>query len=118
MVAEVRHRARRGEGERLRGEILDAAEQWLVETADESAVSIRAIAGRVGVTPPSIYRHFADKDSLMMAVCQSVFARLDDALELAARDTTDPLDEIMRAARRGTRWRVRRWGGRVVLGGR
>jgi AcrR family transcriptional regulator len=94
-----RHRARRGEGDRLRGEILAAAESLLVETADESAVSIRAIADRVGVTPPSIYRHFADKDTLMMAVCQSVFARLDDALEKAARDATDPLDELTRKGR-------------------
>jgi AcrR family transcriptional regulator len=99
MSTEVRHRARRGEGERLRGEILAAAEQLLVETADESAVSIRAIAERVGVTPPSIYRHFADKDTLMMAVCQAVFARLDDAVEEAARDAADPLDELMRKGR-------------------
>ena len=92
-------RARRGEGDRLRDEILAAAEELLIETADESAVSIRAIADRVGVTPPSIYRHFADKDALIIAVCESVFGRLDDALETAARDATDPLDEIMRKGR-------------------
>jgi AcrR family transcriptional regulator len=96
MSADGRHRARRGEGERLRGEILAAAEALLVETADESAVSIRAIADRVGVTPPSIYRHFADKDALLQAVCREVFLRLDDTLEKAASDAADPLDELMR----------------------
>jgi AcrR family transcriptional regulator len=99
VTPDTRHRARRGEGDRLRGEILAAAETLLIETADESAVSIRAIAERVGVTPPSIYRHFTDKDDLLLSVCQSVFTRLDDALEKAASDATDPLDELMRKGR-------------------
>ena len=97
--AEARVRARRGEGERLRGEILAAAEELLVETADESAVSIRAIAERVGVTAPSIYRHFADKDTLLFHVVESVFGRLDDALETAAAGATDAFDELMRKGR-------------------
>jgi AcrR family transcriptional regulator len=96
MSTDGRHRARRGEGDRLRGEILAAAEALLVETADESAVSIRAIADRVGVTPPSIYRHFADKEALLQEVCREVFLRLDDTLEKAASAATDPLDELIR----------------------
>jgi AcrR family transcriptional regulator len=95
----VRLRARRGEGDRLRGEILEAAEDLLIETADSSAVSIRAIADRVGVTPPSIYRHFADKDELLAEVCSQVFVRLDAALEAAAADAADPADELYRKGR-------------------
>ena len=97
--SDTRQRARRGEGDRLRGEILAAAEDLLVETADESAVSIRAIAERVGVTAPSIYRHFADKDTLILSVVESVFGRLDAALEAAAAGAADPFDEIMRKGR-------------------
>ena len=97
--SDTRQRARRGEGDRLRGEILAAAEDLLVETADESAVSIRAIAERVGVTAPSIYRHFADKDTLILYVVESVFGRLDAALEAAAAGAADPFDEIMRKGR-------------------
>jgi AcrR family transcriptional regulator len=93
---DTRQRARRGEGDRLRGEILAAAEQLLVETADESAVSIRAIADRVGITAPSIYRHFADKDTLIFSVVESVFGRLDEALERAAGGADDPFDELLR----------------------
>jgi AcrR family transcriptional regulator len=99
MSTDGRHRARRGEGDRLRGEILAVAEALLVETANESAVSIRAIADRVGVTPPSIYRHFADKDALLQEVCREVFLRLDDTLEKAASAATDPLDELIRKSR-------------------
>jgi AcrR family transcriptional regulator len=68
-----RRRARRGEGDRLRDEILVAVGDLLNETQDESAVSIRAIADRVGVTAPSIYRHFADKDAILDSVCAGVF---------------------------------------------
>jgi AcrR family transcriptional regulator len=93
---DTRQRARRGEGDRLRGEILVAAEDLLVETADESAVSIRAIAERVGVTAPSIYRHFADKEALIHSVVEGVFLRLDAALEDAAAGASDPFDELMR----------------------
>jgi AcrR family transcriptional regulator len=96
MSADGRHRARRGEGDRLRGEILAAAEALLIETGDESAVSIRAIADRVGVTPPSIYRHFADKEALLRAVCREVFVRLDDTLEKAAAGAANPFDELLR----------------------
>jgi len=83
----------------LRGEILAAAEELLVETAAESAVSIRAIADRVGVTAPSIYRHFPDKDTLLFHVVEGVFGRLDAALEVAAADARDPIDEVMRKGR-------------------
>ncbi len=96
MTVDVRQRARRGEGERLRGEILVAAEELLLETADESAVSIRAIADRVGVTPPSIYRHFADKDTLLFHVINKVFGDLDAHLEQAAAGAPDPIEEVRR----------------------
>ena len=68
VVSPARVRARRGEGDKLREEILVAVSDLLDETNDESAVSIRAIADRVGVTPPSIYRHFEDKEA-MLARC-------------------------------------------------
>ena len=90
----TRPRARRGEGEKLREEILAAAASLLARTGDEAAVSIRAIAEAVGVSAPSIYRHFADKDALMMAVCEQVFERLDDTLEAAAAGIDDPLEAL------------------------
>src|SRR5581483_12470957 len=68
-----RKRAARGQGQLLREEIIAAAERLLIERGSEDAVSIRAIADAVGVTPPSIYMHFADKDELFMAVCEARF---------------------------------------------
>ena len=89
-----RKRARRGEGELLRAEILAAARDLLAETGSETAVSIRAVADRVGVTPPSIYLHFPDKEKLLEAVCAEVFTELDDAMEQAARSVDGPFQAL------------------------
>lgn len=89
-----RARARRGEGERLRAEIIDAAERLLIETDDRDAVSIRAVAEAVGVSPPSIYLHFRDKDDLLFAVCERHFVKLDEMTQEAAAVHSDPLAEL------------------------
>lgn len=89
-----RPRARRGEGDLLRAEILDAAGRLLAEKGDEDAVSIRMIADAVGVTAPSIYLHFPDKDALIEAVCDQRFREFDEALEKAASVEDDPLDAL------------------------
>ena len=82
-----RARARRGSGELLRKEIIDAARDLLAEAGSVDAVSIRAVATRVGVTAPSIYLHFADKDALLDAVVTDVFADLDTAILAAAESS-------------------------------
>jgi AcrR family transcriptional regulator len=92
--AEARARARRGEGELLREEILAATRHLLAETGDEDAVSIRAVCAAVGVSPPSIYLHFADKDALIFAVCSEAFAAFDETLEACDRRTDDPLEAL------------------------
>ena len=92
-----RPRAKRGEGDRLRDEILGAASELLLKTGSVDAVSIRAVADAVGVTPPSIYLHFADKDELLLAVCEVQFQRFDEFVEAAvASGAPDPLSQLMR----------------------
>lgn len=90
----TRSRAPRGQGARLRSEILAAAGRLLAEKGDEDAVSIRMIADAVGVTPPSIYLHFPDKDTLIEAVCEERFQQFDEALEKAAASVHDPLEAL------------------------
>ncbi len=86
----VRRRAPRGRGAELRGEVLRAAMDLLTETGDEGAVSVRAVAQRVGVSVPSIYLHFADKRALIDAVCGEVFEALHQRLRAAAEQAADP----------------------------
>jgi AcrR family transcriptional regulator len=96
--AATRKRAARGEGDLLREEILAAAEQILVETSSEEAVSIRAVADAVGVTPPSIYRHFTDKNQMLFEVCGRSFSELDRLITDTAvsDDPFETLDAIGR----------------------
>jgi len=95
-VRPTRSRARRGEGDRLREEIVAATAALLEASGDMDAVSIRAIADAVGVSSPSIYLHFPDKTALLFAVCQERFEQLDQVMEAAARLASNPFDEINR----------------------
>jgi AcrR family transcriptional regulator len=91
-----RARAPRGYGDLLRDEILEAATELLLETGHARSVSIRSVAQRVGVTPPSIYLHFADKDALLDAVCARCFEKLDVEMQRAASEHTSAV-EVLRA---------------------
>jgi AcrR family transcriptional regulator len=94
IVAGRRARSRKGEGRRLREEILDAAEALLLRTGSAESVSIRAVADAVGVTPPSIYRHFPDKATLMYEVWDRRCGTLDAAFEEALAGVDDPVEAI------------------------
>jgi AcrR family transcriptional regulator len=93
-----RPRAKRGEGDKLREEILVAASELLAKSGDEEAVSIRAVAHAVGVTPPSIYLHFADKDELLFAVCTLQFRTMGEYQERAVEGVDDPSEQLFRRA--------------------
>ncbi|MFE4422739.1 TetR/AcrR family transcriptional regulator [Streptomyces sp. NPDC056817] len=81
----TRTRNPRGEGGRLRDDIVAAATELLDESSDGSSVTLRSIARRAGVAAPSIYRHFPDQPSIMLAVVQQAFAMLEAELR-SARD--------------------------------
>ena len=92
----VRQRSKRGEGERLREEILVAGKRLLMETGNLDAVTVRSVAEAVGVSPPSIYLHFADKDALLDAVCARYFEKLDQEMQRVAAEQSSPI-EVLRA---------------------
>lgn len=93
-AARPRRRYPRGEGERLRADILVAAKELLAQTGDVDSVSIRLVAEKVGVTTPSIYHHFADKAALITAVCEDVFAELDRLMQQSAQGVDDPFEAL------------------------
>jgi AcrR family transcriptional regulator len=94
-----RPRLRKGEGRQLRAEILEATERLLLETGSEDAVSIRAVADAVGVTPPSIYRHFADKTALIFDVSALHFTALENRLREATDGIDDPVGRLVALGR-------------------
>jgi AcrR family transcriptional regulator len=59
--------------EPTRDRILDAA-RALFDAEGEAGLSMRRIAGAVGITPMAIYRHYADKEALKDALMLDGFA--------------------------------------------
>ncbi len=92
----TRRRSARGAGGELREEVLRAAMELLAETGEEDAMSLRAVADQVGVSVPSIYLHFADKQSLLDAICDRVFAALDASMRAAVDGAANPLEALRR----------------------
>ena len=85
-------RTRDVESEATRRTILDAAEA-LLAAGGEDGLSIRELCARAGVTPPTIYHHFGDKQALVDRVIDECFAEFDATL---ARRTlpADPVEAL------------------------
>lgn len=112
-----RARNARGQGGRLRGEIVAAAHA-LLDEAGEDAVTLRAVARRVGISAPSIYAHFDDRQAILLAVAVDAFAELAEHLQDADDARDDPATRLraLCAAYLGfARDRPRRY--RIMFGG-
>jgi AcrR family transcriptional regulator len=59
--------------------ILDAARQ-LFASQGYDAVTLRAVADAIEYTPAAIYKHFADKEALIHALCERDFALMAASL--------------------------------------
>lgn len=79
----------RGQGERLREEIVAAAMRMLDALADDEALSLRAVAREVSIAATSVYLHFPDRDALVLAVlrrCNEELVRTGDEADAAHED--------------------------------
>jgi AcrR family transcriptional regulator len=94
-----RPRNRRGEGSRLRQDILDAAGEILEETGSPDAVTLRAIARRVGIAAPSIYAHFPDPEAVLVQLLIDGFVRLTATVEEAMDPLSDPVERLLAGCR-------------------
>ncbi|MDP5226150.1 MULTISPECIES: TetR/AcrR family transcriptional regulator [Arthrobacter] len=93
--SEARARNRRGEGTQLRADIVAAARELIEETGDPGAVTLRAVARRVGIAAPSIYAHFADTEQILRAVIEEVFDEFLEHLASARVGIEDPRTRLM-----------------------
>lgn len=90
-----RQRSPKGQGERLREEILQATERLLERLGNESALSLRAVAREVGIAAPSVYLHFADRTELVWAALAVKYTHLAESLGRADRTAgPDPLTRL------------------------
>lgn len=84
-----RERNPRGEGEKLRRDLLENALVLLSEAGNPDEVSIRAIARQTGVSATAAYRHFVDRDDLVYCAVGLAFEDFQQrmAAEVARADT-------------------------------
>jgi AcrR family transcriptional regulator len=95
----ARRRNPRGQGERLRDELIEAAAALLVETRDASKLSLRGVASRVGVAATSVYLHFPDVEHLKVAVVERGHAALEQARNAASAGVADPVQALLARCR-------------------
>jgi len=96
----ARHvRNRRGEGERLRDDLIATADRLLQGGQTHESLSLRAVAREVGIAATSVYLHFPDKFSLLLAVYRQHFTRLAELIDQAVAEQTDPAQQLRAAVR-------------------
>ncbi len=66
----------------------------LVAARGISRLSLAAVARRVGLVPSGIYRHFKNKDEILLAVLDRIEARMSANVEAASEETPDPVDRL------------------------
>lgn len=85
-----RRRSARGEGDRLRDDLLDAAAQLMSRHGSVEQVSLRAVAREAGVSPTAVYRHFDDHLDLLRESVEFCWANFHAALIASQSDSQDP----------------------------
>jgi len=90
----ARKRNRRGQGERLRIALMDAARELLLELGDQDRLSVRAVTARAGVTPNALYLHFSSREELLSAVMIAGYAELRTFLRAAVPPHADAVAQL------------------------
>jgi AcrR family transcriptional regulator len=96
----------RGQGAHLAAELLDAATRLLEAGGRDTRLTLRGVAREAGVAAPSVYPHFADLDSLTLALVRRHVADLGSAVRRAVRRSAGrtPAERVLAAARAYVRW--------------
>jgi AcrR family transcriptional regulator len=98
-----RKRNPRGQGERLREDIVAAASAMLADPA-APPLTLRAVARAVGVAATSVYLHFDDVEALVLEVARRGFTELRAAQEAAMDAAAGPCDRLHAAALAYCEW--------------
>lgn len=78
----------------LRSALIKAALRAIADEGPDG-FTLRDVARRVGVSPPAVYRHFRDKEDLLVAVAAECAERLASMMIAAVADApADPLERF------------------------
>lgn len=91
-TAPARQRSARGEGERLRHDLLESAAELMATHGDIENVSLRAVARHAGVSATAVYRHFDDHLDLLRQSVDYCWTNFREVLIEARRSSTNPFE--------------------------
>jgi AcrR family transcriptional regulator len=92
--SQPRRRNPRGQGDRLRPALMEAARDLLLELGDHSKLSVRNVTARAGVSPNALYIHFATKDELLDAVMNASYKEWRAALNGVIPEGAEPIEQL------------------------
>lgn len=82
-----RQRNHKGEGSRLKDELMQAAMR-ILDRAPATSLSLRMVAREAGVAAPSVYPHFPDAATMMSEIVRECWEQMAAAMADAARSCT------------------------------
>ena len=88
-------RARRMVGDARRDQIAQAVLELAAEQG-AAAISIAAVAHRIGVAPSALYRHFPSKDAMLSGTLDRMAERMEANVERARAGAAGPLQALER----------------------
>lgn len=94
-----RRRNARGEGDRLRVDLLESAANLMAVHGNVAEVSLRKVAKQAGVSPTAVYRHFDDHTELLRESVQFCWNNFYEALRDARATSDDPFERLQAAGR-------------------
>jgi len=78
----------------VRREQIAEAVLSLVAAHGVNRLSMARVARHVGLVPSGIYRHFKNKDEMILAALDRIEARLQANIRAAAEESSDPLEQL------------------------
>ncbi|CPY98052.1 Putative transcriptional regulator%2C TetR family [Mycobacteroides abscessus] len=90
----ARKRLPKGQGWQLRQQIIDTAMDLILSSGEARAPSARELTRALGITAPSLYRHFSSTDELADALCARYFEQLGEALQRATVNVSTALERL------------------------
>jgi AcrR family transcriptional regulator len=93
-IPAARGRNQRGQGSRLREDLVSVTLRLLDEAAEDETLSLRSVARELGIATTSIYLHFADRDALVLAALRSCHDDLMTAVEQAEKSAAGPVEGL------------------------
>lgn len=82
----------------LRDRIRNIARELFAREGYES-VSMRRIGAAVGCSPMAIYRHYPNKEELLLSICEETFSKMIRLLDATRAKPGTPLEKLRRCTR-------------------